>query len=33
MNTITRAERRAAPQPARVAAGDLPTHPSVEGQT
>ena len=29
----TRAERRAAPKPARIPAGDRPTYPSVEGQT
>ncbi len=28
-----RAERRAAPKPARVPAGDRPTYPSAEGQT
>ncbi len=28
-----RAERRAAPKPARIPSGDRPTYPSGEGQT
>ena len=28
-----RAERRAAPKPARIPSGDRPTYPSDEGQT
>ena len=30
---MARAERRAAPKPARIPLGDRPTYPSVEGQT
>ena len=30
---IARAERRAAPKPARIPSGDRPTYPSAEGQT
>jgi hypothetical protein len=30
-NTMPRAERRAAPKPARVPSGDRPTYPSDEG--
>jgi hypothetical protein len=32
-NTVSRAERRAAPKPARIPAGDRTTYPSGEGQT
>ncbi len=30
---VSRAERRAAPKPARIPAGDRPTYPSGEGQS
>ncbi len=30
---MPRAERRAAPKPARIPSGDRPTYPSDEGQT
>ncbi len=30
---MTRAERRAAPKPARIPLGDRPTYPSDEGQS
>ena len=30
---LPRAERRAAPKPARVPSGDRPMYPSAEGQT
>jgi hypothetical protein len=30
---MTRAERRAAPKPARIPAGDRPTYPADEGLT
>ncbi len=33
MNAALRAERRAAPKPARVPSGDRPTYSSGEGQT
>jgi hypothetical protein len=31
--SLPRAERRAAPKPARIPSGDRPTYPSDEGQT
>lgn len=33
MNANARAERRAAPNPARIPLGDRPTYPSDEGPT
>jgi hypothetical protein len=33
MSIFTRAERRAAPKPARIPTGDRQTYPSDEGQT
>jgi len=32
-NTTQRAERRAAPKPARIPSGDRPMYPSDEGQS
>jgi precorrin-4 methylase len=33
MSTATRAERRAAPKPARIPSGDRAMYSSIEGQT
>ncbi len=33
VNSAARAERRAAPKPARIPSGDRPTYPSDEGQS
>ena len=33
MSALLRAERRAAPKPARIPSGDRPTYPTDEGQS